>query len=61
MNTNQELDGLIKNLVIAVGSLGPYHSLSITQKIDMAYKLSQRLQFISIFGTTSTSTTTTTT
>ena len=56
-NTNSELDNAIYNMSLIAGSIGSSKSLSVSPKIHFAYKLAQRLSFV----TTSTSTTTTTT
>lgn len=59
-NLNSELDNAIYNMVAVAGSIGPYHSLSINQKINYAYRMARRIDNMAV-GTTTTSTSTTST
>lgn len=42
-NVNSELDNAIYNMIAVLGSIGPYHQLSVGQKINYAYRMAKRL------------------
>jgi hypothetical protein len=55
----QELDAIIRNLARIVGNLGhPIYNLGVSQKIDLIYRMSERLKFTQTCSSTTTSTTT---
>jgi len=59
ISKTQELDAIIRNLSRIVGNMGqPIYNLGVPQKIDLIYRMSERLKYTQTCSSTTTTTTT---